>query len=281
MTNRAWGLVSAVVSISLGASPAMAQAKADGGQRVSWAVQIAPGECTLLRTMGGPEPSLLRLKTKVGTDSYWLSLAGKGVRSVAGAMPEHVELRVDGKVKARRFGSQSDRPEAGFGRLYHVSGIKRDAIDAVAAGGTLEVRASSGKVATILMGGAAKAFTAFRTCEADQLIEWGADPAQFLPGGALPKIADRDQLVPQSLVARIKTSGRPIQPEHYLVLSTTGVVEKCVAVFGIPDSDMEQMVCTYLVGRKVGDPSRDPAGKPVRGVVTVQPAMLRTVAITG
>jgi len=272
------GLAATVAALSL-PSPAMAQAKASADLRPKWAVQIAPGECTLLRTTGAPEPALLRLRTKVGTESYWLALAGKGVRSVAGLMPEHVELRVDGKVKARLFGSQSTRAESGFDRLYHVAGIARDAMDAVASGEELEVRASSGRVATISMVGGVKAFAAFRTCETDQLIEWGADPAQFEPGGTAPIIKDRDQLIPQSLFRQIKTPGRPIEPEHYLVMSAEGIVEKCVAVYGIPDSNMEQIVCAYLTGRKIGDPARDPAGKAVRGVVVVQAAQIRTVVV--
>lgn len=269
----------AVMAVLLTPSSAMAQASAPADQRPKWAVQIAPGECTLLRTTGGSEPSLLRLKTKVGTERYWLALAGKDVRAVSGLMPVHVELRVDGKVAAKRFGSQSSQSESGFNRLYHVAGIARDAIDAIAAGGALEVRASSGKVATISMAGGAKAFAAFRTCEADQLIEWGADPAQFEPGGSSPVIKDRDRLIPQELFRQIKTSGRSIQPEHNLILSTEGVVEKCAATYGIPDSNMEQVVCTYLTGRKIGEPARDPAGKAVRGVVTVQPARIVTAAV--
>jgi hypothetical protein len=267
------------IAVLLAPSSAMAQASAPADQRPKWAVQIAPGECTLLRTTGGSEPSLLRLKTKVGTERYWLALAGKDVRAVSGMMPEQVELRVDGKVAAKRFGSQSNQSESGFNRLYHVSGIAREAIDAVAKGETLEVRASSGKVATISMASGAKAFAAFRTCEADQLIEWGADPAQFEPGGSAPVVKDRDQLVPQELFRQIKTSGRSIQPEHQLMVSTQGVVERCAATYGIPDSNMEQVVCTYLTGRKIGEPARDPSGKPVRGVVTVQPARILTAVI--
>lgn len=269
----------AAIAVLLTPSSAMAQASPTADQRPKWAVQIAPGECTLLRTTGGAEPSLLRLKTKVGTERYWLALAGKDVRDVSGMMPEQVELRVDGKVAAERFGSQSNQPESGFNRLYHVSGIGRDAIDAIARGETLEVRASSGKVATISMASAAKAFAAFRTCEADQLIEWGADPAQFEPGGSAPVVMDRDQLVPQERLRQIKAPGRAIQPEHHLILSTEGVVEKCAATYGIPDSNMEQVVCTYLTGRKIGEPARDPSGKAVRGVVTVQPARILTAPI--
>lgn len=269
----------AAIAVLLTPSSAMAQASAPADQRPKWAVQIAPGECTLLRTTGGSEPSLLRLKTKVGTERYWLALAGKDVRAVSGMMPEHVELRVDGKVAAKRFGSQSNQSASGFNRLYHVSGIAREAIDAVARGETLEVRASSGKVATIGLAGGAKAFAAFRTCEVDQLIEWGADPAQFEPGGSAPVIKDRDQLVPQELFRQIKTSGRSIQPEHHLIVSAEGVVEKCAATYGIPDSNMEQIVCTYLTGRKIGQPARDPSGKAVRGVVTVQPARMLTAVV--
>jgi hypothetical protein len=131
----------------------------------------------------------------------------------------------------------------------------------------------------IPLAGAAKAFAVLRTCETDQLVEWGADPAQFSPGGTPAKVGDPNNVVPQPLFSRVKFPGGPIKPEHYLVISTAGVVEKCEAVYGIPDSNMEQVVCDYLVGRKVGSLAKDPTGKPVRGVVTVVPGVIRTVIV--
>jgi hypothetical protein len=280
MSASSRDLIAAFACLSLGTSPVIAQTKAAVGPRPNWAVQIAPGECTLLRTTAAPDASLLRLTTSVGTGRYRLALAGTGVRVVGSDMPEQVELRIDGKIVARQFGSQSSRPVSGFERVYNVSAIPHEVIDSAATGGELEVRASSRRIAAIPLNGAAKAFAALRTCEAEQLIEWGADPAQFHQGGALPKLVGRDQIVPQSLFRQIKTSGRPIKPEHYLVLSTAGVVEKCAAVHGIPDSNMEQVVCAHLLGRKIAEPARDASGRAVRGVVTIQPARILTMDIS-
>lgn len=271
MSSAFGARATAVIAVLLTPSSAMAQASAPADQRPKWAVQIAPGECTLLHTTGGSDPSLFRLKTDVGTETYFLSLAGSEVRAVAPVMIQPVEVRIDGKVKARRYGSPSRRPELGFDRLFHVTSVPRPAIDAAAAGETLEVRSPAGTIATIEVARGAKAFGAFRACEADQLVEWGADPEQFQPGGTTPVIKDRDRLLPQAQLNRIKYSGVLPHTEHYLVISAGGVVEKCSAVHELPGSDMEQVVCTYLAGRRIGEPARAPSGKAVRGVITIQP----------
>ena len=79
---------------------------------------------------------------------------------------------------------------------------------------------------------------------------------------------------------RIRFSRGSIDPLHYLVISPTGEAEGCKAVTGIPGSDMEQVVCSYLMGKKVGEAARDPSGKPVRGVIALMPALIRTVSYT-
>lgn len=241
-----------------------------------WAVDVSLGRCELTRTLTSPQPAQLAISTMVGTDAYFVEyLSAKP--NVDGDAVGRGSLLIDGKTQATDYLTRSRTTSTLPSSLSLNTG--RSAIDAIGAGSNFAFKSSVGSVGPLPLPNAAKAIAALHRCETDQLIEWGADPSQFAAGGAPPQVGDRDEWVSQNVMHQIHSSGRSIQPLHYLVMSDQGVVENCAAVFGVPNSDFEQVVCKAMAGRKLGKPARDPSGKAVRGVVAFEPAIIRVTAI--
>jgi hypothetical protein len=228
-----------------------------------WNLEASLGKCKLTHTVRGTNAAEISLQTEAGTDSYVLAIAQR--RGPAG-IPSKAALKVDGEVHTRTYvGFFPGNPP--YPRRAVVAGLKSTAIDAIGNGSEISINTDRGEIGPLPLLNAAQAVNALRRCEAKQLIEWGADPSQFEDGGAQPTVGDRFELVPQSVMAQIRYPQGPIEPLHYLVLSDTGVVERCQAVFGIPNSDFTEVVCASLLGRKVGEPAYNPEGKPVRSVI--------------
>lgn len=253
--------------------PATAQQAAAPPATTGWVVAMDLGKCTLGRRTEGAVAQMIRVVTEPGTDRYLLTLWDTAMPLTVMPAPETV-MRVDGKIIGKFFGDFAPAGD-GFRQRYIVPGLAPDHIAAIALGAKLEVAAGGNRIRDVNLAGAKKAFAVLRDCETGQLIEWGADPAQFAAGGRTPIVGDRMRLVPQDVLKKVRFPGTPINPLHYAVVSETGVVEKCAAVHGIPNSDMEAVVCAYLTGRKIGEPARDASGKPVRGVIALTPALIR------
>jgi hypothetical protein len=236
-------------------------------------LEVSLGKCHLARAFT-PEHAALSIETEVGTDSYTLVLTDERFGRIAAPIAE-AAIKVDGRAVSRSYANLTGRnaatpPQAWF------PGLDGSVIEAIGAGAELSIAPTAGKlVGPWPVPQAARAVAALHRCEADQLIEWGADPAQFAPGGTRPKVGDRMRLVPQSVIQKIHFPKGPIEPLHTLLLSDAGIVEGCASVFGIPGSDFEQVVCDYLRGRKIGEPARDPSGTGVRGVIALTPALIR------
>jgi hypothetical protein len=253
-----------------GAMQAPAAAPSDG-----WTVEVSLGKCRLVRLLAA-EKAGLSIETDAGSGNYILTLGHRSAARVPENSPIPVAIKVDGRVEAKGYAMRSRDP-APFPVGVAVWQFDKGLLDAISAGSRISIAIGRGEIGPLPLPDAGKAVVALRGCEAEQLVEWGADPAQFAPGGSAPKIGDRNALVPQSVMRRVRFPNHPIEPLHYLVLSDAGVVERCAAVYDIPGSDMEQLVCASLVGRKLGEPARDPAGKAVQGVISFSPGLLVTV----
>ena len=244
-------------------------------QVTDWNLEATLGKCKLTNTIRGPKAAELSLRVAAGTDSYVLAIAQH--RGPTG-IPSKATLKVDGEVHARTYvGFFPGSPP--YPQQAVLAGLESTAIEAIGKGREISIETDRGKIGPLPLLNATQAVNALRGCETEQLIDWGADPSQFEGGGAQPQVGDRHELVPQSVMAQIRYPQGPIEPLHYLVLSDTGVVERCEAVFGIPDSDFTEVVCASLLGRKVAEPALDPEGKPVRGVIGLEPAQIRTVTL--
>lgn len=257
----------------MAASPGVEAAGSPG----RWNLEVETGHCTLSRRLSEPDGALVQIKSETGIDRYLLTIATSGMRSWPKEGIARGVVRLDGAVIDEEYGGFWPG-EDGF-KVRYVVGLPGETLARLSGGKEIALVAGRRRTKPIALDGAANAIAALRQCEVDELIEEGADPAQFAPGGKPAKVPAERDLVPQSVMRTIRFPGVPIKPLHYLLLSDTGVVEKCSAAFGIPDSDFEQVVCRYLIGRKVTDPARDPAGRAVRGVIGVKPAMIVTTAV--
>jgi hypothetical protein len=251
-----------------------AHGAAPAAQRADrWILEVSLGKCHLARDLTAVHAAL-SIETQVGTDSYTLVVADEKVGRLPSPIAE-VAIKVDGRDVAATYANLAKVSGTPSMQAW-MPGLDGGIVEAVGSGKALSIAPKRGtRIGPLPLPDAANAVAALRRCEAEQLIEWGADPAQFAPGGSRPKVGDRMQLVPQSVVQKIRFPKGPIEPLHYLVLSDQGVVESCASVFGIPGSDFEQIVCGHLRGRRIGEPARDAGGKAVRGVVALTPALIR------
>lgn len=242
-----------------------------------WTVEVQPGSCRLQRRLVEPRPALLSIETEVGSDDYGLVIKqasfGRGPRG----FPEAATVRVDDKVVLRSY--LTIFPDDAGAEEANVAGMPGSVLEAMAAGQTLSVKGSSLSIGPLALPKAAAAIAALRRCEEEQLVEWGADPAQFAPGGRQPQVANRHALAPQSLIRRLPMPKGPLRLLHRLLLSPEGKVEQCAAVFELAGSKAEHMLCASLIGRTVGKPALDGAGKPVRGLVTFHPALIQRAVV--
>ena len=161
----------------------------------------------------------------------------------------------------------------------NLAGLSNDVVDAIGAGRELSISGGEVKFGPLPLPQVKEAIAAFRHCEAEQLTEWGADPAQFAAGGRRPQVEQRRNLIPQAELRRFPFPKGPVQLAHYLVIDANGVVERCSSVSGLENSDFERAVCNAVKGRKIGEPARDATGKAVRGVVTFHPAIIRRMIV--
>lgn len=214
----------------------------------------------------------------MGTDSYSLSITADKFKRAQLRVPQDAVLKVDGRTAASTFlvVFPSDDSATPFANL---AGLSNEVVDAIGAGRELSIAGDLGKFGPLPLPQAKEAITAFRRCEAEQLTEWGADPAQFTPGGRRPRVDQRRDLIPQAELRRFPFPKGPVQLAHYLVIDANGVVERCSSVSGLENSDFEREVCNAVKGRKIGEPARDATGKAVRGVVTFYPALVRTMIV--
>jgi len=242
----------------------------------SWSLNVAPGECQLKRHYSLNPPMRLSIETDVGSDRYSLSIARKNIDAPSDGFESDVALRIDGRVEARDFVGVFET-NAPYDRAANMASLSAKAIDAIGAGHDLAIRGKKLRIGPVTLPQAAEAIAALRRCEAEQLIEWGADASQFQPGGARPDVMDRDLLIPQQVLRRMRFPQQRGKISYALLLNEQGSVVRCSRHSGPGNPAFDRELCAQLQGRKIGTPARDPAGKPVRGVVTYIPGLMITV----
>jgi hypothetical protein len=229
-----------------------------------WEVKVTPGECSLVRSVAVPAPALLALRTVPGTDDYIVLLSGKDVPRRGSSFP--VKLAFDGTKTLEVTASPAGKMAAG--PAIQLYGLKPAMLDAFGEAHT--VGASSGGLALarfdIPRAGAAAG--ALRKCVADQLVEWGADPAQFEPGGSPPvALKERDDWLTkaQYLALADTMSGGEADYLFRVTVSTDGAIDGCKRNEARAKDKAEKLGCAPVMGRKLFTPASNAAGVPVRG----------------
>jgi hypothetical protein len=241
---------------------AQAQQAAPG---TPWSVIVETGECSLEREIAAPIPVRLSVQTVTGSDSYRLAIAGRAIPKAP-----------DGKTAAILFQGVDSRFErkASFSRLSGSLGnalvfrsVQRDVIDGFAAASSISFDYGAPGVGPFAIPRAKAAIKALDDCVRDQLVIWGADPAQFEPGGKTPvALAPREDWLPRETLLKMLKGGNKHHALFRVGVSPEGTVDGCEMV-GTSDLDPKP-ACAWVQGRRLFTPANNPSGKPVRGAAT-------------
>lgn len=248
-------------------------AKAPDPPSSRWSLKIDPARCQLDRRNVDP-PYVLSIDTTPGSDSYRLVIASKDIKGPGSLAPASLTF---GPLQKSLTGlaGVGNRPD-GI-PFFRMEGVSPALLDDLANADTLTIAIRSKVVAVVSLPGAGKAIEAFRRCGADQLVEWGADAAQFAPGGRTPvALKDRDDWISNEELKAIAGRSRPdIDADFRVAVSVAGVIDQCQAVDEGVEEDLRKMVCAALMKKRLFAPGKNPSGAPVRGVATFRVRLIR------
>ena len=162
-----------------------------------------------------------------------------------------------------------------FPRGVKFTGITQEIVDGIARTGQLKLWVSGRGVGPLTVPEAVKGIAALRKCEAEQLTDWGADAAQFAPGGKRA-VFDYMKALRKSEIGALWTAARGVDPQVRLTVSPAGSIEGC-ALVQEGSAGLEEKLCKEYLGRLLAQPGRDANGQAVRSVVTHRLPRLLTV----
>jgi hypothetical protein len=241
--------------------PAFAQA----GQ---WQVDLAPAQCRLSRNIAGAQPSAISIQTAPGSDDYQLTLAGPGLRGIVSGEFDPAEL-IFADASKIAVTTRAARLDGELSTAVQMRGIGPELLDRLAGASTIALRRRNRESSPIALTNPAKAVAALRQCNADQLIEWGADPAQFQPRGAMPvALIRRDDWLTKSQLIGLTAGRSEIHVLLKVGVAADGTVDACDAISADANAKLTKSACTPVKGRKLFVPARAPDGTAVRSVAT-------------
>lgn len=239
-----------------------------------WSVHIAPARC-LLERADPPTSTIVSIDTTPGSDGYRVTIVAPDVKASGVGMAATLMLGPAQKV-ITGYASASFTPD-GRG-VVSMQGIDASLLDDLAKASAVTITTKSLGVVKAEITNAAKAVDAFRRCVAEQLMEWGADPAQFAPGGTLPRARkERDDWLSDQTTLKIAgVSQRMIIDDDFRIdVGLDGTISGCRAVAPATEPPLEKAVCAYVEGKRLFDPARDPTGAAVRGAATFRVGIVR------
>lgn len=237
----------------------------------AWNVEVAPGECTLTRSIATPIPVTLSLRTITGTDSYRLAVVGKTLprQNARELFPATIVFAADRHFErgARGVALAND-----LGNAIVIQGLDPEVIAAFAGASSIGVESKSGSLGPFALPNAKAAIGALAGCVRDQLVEWGADAAQFEPGGKpLVALVGRDDWVPNAELLKMPM-GTDLKLDAVFKVSVAadGSVDGCAPVGASVDAKVTKIACGAVLARRLFTPASDAQGKPVRGVAAFE-----------
>lgn len=242
---------------------------------MQWAVKIAPGECMLDATgIATPIPVALSLRTIVGSDAYRFAIVGKDVPKLA---PSLSPVTIQFRQADRSFQEQAIGAHLGtLGEAIVVQGMDPTLLDAMAHSTSVSVTAKSATLGPFVLPRAKGAIDALLGCERDQLVEWGADPAQFQAGGKRPvALRSRDNWLTNAQLLTLPMESDELHATFQVGIAPDGKVDGCKRIDPNAKGGAEKAACDMLKGQTLFIPASDAAGKPVRGAATFEVALIR------
>jgi len=265
---RSFGATGVLVALSLfGATPSTAQTA-----KPKWALDGTGAFCTLSRTIEDAAATNTA-RTTLLVRSY----PGTGVFNfmvVRSAVPVTVHPTPDMTISFGSPGASYAKPVSilslgDVGKAISVDYLPPSFLDDFAEASVVNVAVGKIAIGTYAIPNAAKAVDAFRECETAKLAEWGADPAEFEPGGRRPMpqgdsqkwIGYADLRLPRNVAGTFAAFA-----VARLTIGIDGHVEACTLIDSNQNTNLNSVVCKLLGDRGRYEPARDKDGKPVRAV---------------
>ncbi|HZF93784.1 MAG TPA: hypothetical protein VEZ20_02820, partial [Allosphingosinicella sp.] len=251
------------------AQPAPAPAAPAVPQPARWHLDGATNRCVLSRRLEGtPVAATFILRTIPGSGRFDLILAAPDLPA---------ELRRTNRPAILRFGpagTPQQRPASPIdlpGRLGE--GAAFGPLGAVfasefARASTLDVADPQGRaLGRWTIPAAARAAEALAACEAEKLVDWGADPAGFEPGARRPQPATdpSDWFSVRDFGLFNSTQSGGFTAVFRLAVGADGRASDCRLIESAGNVDLTG-ACRALAGRARYEPARDAAGNPIRSV---------------
>lgn len=232
-----------------------------------WRLQADPALCVLERRNAEP-PVTLSIETIPGSDDYRLAIAAPAINKSPALAPASLIFAPSQKMRSgrARVGKLPDGTP-----VIWMENLAPGLLDELSGAETMTIASGSRERVSVQVASSAKAVEALRRCNADQLLEWGADAGQFALGGTPPvAVKNREEWLSKSELLKVMGEARrPDVDETFRVaVSADGVVDDCHAVSDKLQKGAESAACAPVLGKALFTPARDSAGHPVRGVAT-------------
>src|SRR5207237_9666315 len=122
------------------------------------------------------------------------------------------------------------RVDGGLSTAVRMSGVGPELLDRLAIADAVALRRGNHESSPINLANAAKAVAALRRCTAEQLVEWGADPAQFQAGGTLPTaLVSREVWLTNSQLIGLAAGRSEVRASLNGRIAVGGAIDWCTA----------------------------------------------------
>lgn len=217
----------------------------------------------------------MSIDTTPGSDNYRVAVTVDGTNASTSLTPASLTF------------SPSQNITTGLARVAQLSnnasvimmqGLPPSVLDNLSGSSAVTLEVKKGVKSIVSITGSAKAVEALRKCNAEQLLEWGADPVQFSPGGTVPTaLKPRDEWISNSEFLQLagKSRGSSINDDFRVLVATDGIISECHATARITELNLEKSVCAAVVGRRLFSPAKDASGNAVLGAASFRVSLMR------
>jgi hypothetical protein len=230
-----------------------------------WQVQVDPAKCTLSREASMPQGSGIALIATPGTDSVVALLVAPTAATLPGT-PTQVTVLLDGTETRFAANASAVRIARAGVRALRVFALPDAFLRALPKASAIRVEAAGRPLLSVATPNATGGVRALDRCNQDQLVEWGADPAQFAEGGARPVARKSpDDFVDNATLRAMTALSGSIDALFSLGVDEQGRVDRCAQQGTSADQRVSAMACKVVTGKSLFTPAHGPGGTPVRG----------------
>lgn len=270
-----WSVAIAAVSVVVAAAQGSAQSPPAPPAAERWQVDGGNDLCTLIRTVAAPQAGTLFLQTIPGTDVYNFAVSSKSFSLHSTDVPFPVSILLHDADARFDKKATSTQLENDGGTLMRIQGLDAGFVDAFAHSTSVSFERSTGPIGPFAYRSAGQATKVFSACVDQYLTDWGADPAQFQPGGkkAVPAKKPESWFSPRQRGDLMRFLDRrakgPTELTLRLAIAADGSVSACQDIDQKHGhADIEKAACGMLQSQPLFEPARDPAGKAVAGAAS-------------